>query len=199
MALHAPCTAARGFAGVPVRNVHMKCSPQLVASRGHGAVESMPRFSETVSVRSLAEASAKQMGVSGRAGSRRRDVRCLAKPPPMRDAAGQPNTSQMLVFVPPHPLLKHWLAVARSSATPPQTFRSALAELGRLLIYEARPHILHQLWALLLTRAARRLAVTGCLRCLARWTRRSARLRWSLWTRRSQWHACPSSVLASSC
>ena len=66
-------------------------------------------------------------------------VRCSARPPPMRDAQGAPNTAQMLVFVPPHPLLKHWLAVARSSATPPQLFRSALAELGRLLIYEARP------------------------------------------------------------
>jgi uracil phosphoribosyltransferase len=65
-------------------------------------------------------------------------LRASARPPPMRDAAGNPNTGQMLVFVPPHPLLKHWLAVARSAATPPQTFRSALAELGRLLIYEAR-------------------------------------------------------------
>jgi hypothetical protein len=54
----------------------------------------------------------------------------------MRDAAGAPNTAQMLVFVPPHPLLKHWLAVSRSAATPPLLFRSALAELGRLLIYE---------------------------------------------------------------
>jgi uracil phosphoribosyltransferase len=39
--------------------------------------------------------------------------------------------------VPPHPLVKHWLAVARNAATPPQLFRSALAELGRILIYEA--------------------------------------------------------------
>lgn len=44
---------------------------------------------------------------------------------------------QMLVFVPPHPLVKHWLAVARNSLTPPAVFRSAIAELGRLLIYEA--------------------------------------------------------------
>lgn len=197
MALHAPCTAAREFAGVPVRSVHLKCSPRLVASRGHGAVESVRRCS-AVSVRSQGEASAKQMGVGGRAGSRVRDVRCLAKPPPMRDAAGQPNTSQMLVFVPPHPLLKHWLAVARSSATPPQTFRSALAELGRLLIYEARPRTTRTN-SRHLTRAARRLAVTGCLRCQARWTRRLARPRWSLWTRPSRWCACPSSVPASSC
>jgi len=56
----------------------------------------------------------------------------------MRDASGAPNTGQMLVFVPPHPLLGHWLAVARSAATPPQLFRSAVGELGRLLIYEVR-------------------------------------------------------------
>ncbi|KAK9813260.1 hypothetical protein WJX72_011584 [[Myrmecia] bisecta] len=43
----------------------------------------------------------------------------------------------MLVYVPPHPLIKHWLAVARNKASPPQMFRSALAELGRILIYEA--------------------------------------------------------------
>lgn len=41
------------------------------------------------------------------------------------------------MYVPPHPLVKHWLAVARNAATPPQLFRSALAELGRILIYEA--------------------------------------------------------------
>jgi uracil phosphoribosyltransferase len=33
--------------------------------------------------------------------------------------------------------VKHWLAVARNAATPPQLFRSACAELGRILIYEA--------------------------------------------------------------
>lgn len=45
--------------------------------------------------------------------------------------------SQMLVIVPPHPLVKHWLAVARNSSTPPAMFRAALAELGRIIIYEA--------------------------------------------------------------
>ena len=43
----------------------------------------------------------------------------------------------MLVFVPPHPLVKHWMAICRNSATPSPMFRSALAELGRCLIYEA--------------------------------------------------------------
>ncbi|GBG74009.1 hypothetical protein CBR_g17719 [Chara braunii] len=47
------------------------------------------------------------------------------------------NSRQMLVFVPPHPLIKHWIAVLRNEATPPTIFRGALAELGRLLVYEA--------------------------------------------------------------
>lgn len=33
-------------------------------------------------------------------------------------------------------MIKHWLAVARNASTPDAVFRSALAELGRLLIYE---------------------------------------------------------------
>ena len=87
----------------------------------------------------------------------------------MRNPDGNVNTGQMLVFVPPHPLINHWLAIARNSAcsrraprsrrdphpllvplplpqppprlqaTPPPVFRAALAELGRILIYEATP------------------------------------------------------------
>eukprot|EP00879_Flechtneria_rotunda_P005568 GHRR01005862.1.p1 GENE.GHRR01005862.1~~GHRR01005862.1.p1 ORF type:complete len:264 (+),score=70.46 GHRR01005862.1:750-1541(+) len=49
----------------------------------------------------------------------------------------KPPKQQMLVYVPPHPLVKHWLAVARNAATPSPIFRNALAELGRILIYEA--------------------------------------------------------------
>jgi uracil phosphoribosyltransferase len=41
------------------------------------------------------------------------------------------------VYVPPHPLVKHWLAIARNAATPDGMFRGACAELGRILIYEA--------------------------------------------------------------
>lgn len=45
--------------------------------------------------------------------------------------------SQLRVYVPPHPLIKHWLAVARDEATPSVLFRSAMTELGRWLTYEA--------------------------------------------------------------
>lgn len=41
------------------------------------------------------------------------------------------------IYVPPHPLVKHWLGVLRNKDTPPAIFRSAAAELGRILIYEA--------------------------------------------------------------
>lgn len=46
-------------------------------------------------------------------------------------------TSQLRIYVPPHPLIKHWLAVARDEATPSVLFRSAMTELGRWLTYEA--------------------------------------------------------------
>jgi uracil phosphoribosyltransferase len=44
---------------------------------------------------------------------------------------------QLRVYVPPHPLIKHWLGVARDASTPPVLFRSAMTELGRWLTYEA--------------------------------------------------------------
>jgi uracil phosphoribosyltransferase len=44
---------------------------------------------------------------------------------------------RMLVFVPPHSLIKHWVSVLRNEQTPPPIFRNAMAELGRLLMYEA--------------------------------------------------------------
>mmetsp|Transcript_10533 Transcript_10533/g.29983 ORF Transcript_10533/g.29983 Transcript_10533/m.29983 type:complete len:273 (+) Transcript_10533:169-987(+) len=51
-------------------------------------------------------------------------------------APSSPPSSQMLIYVPPHPLIKHWLAVARNEMTPQPAFRSAIAELGSILIYE---------------------------------------------------------------
>jgi len=44
---------------------------------------------------------------------------------------------QLRVYVPPHPLIQHWLGVARDGSTPSVLFRSAMTELGRWLTYEA--------------------------------------------------------------
>jgi uracil phosphoribosyltransferase len=44
---------------------------------------------------------------------------------------------QLRIYVPPHPLIQHWLGVARNIATPSVLFRSAITELGRWLTYEA--------------------------------------------------------------
>jgi len=46
-------------------------------------------------------------------------------------------TLQLRVYVPDHPLIKHWLAVARDRDTPSVLFKSAMTELGRWLAYEA--------------------------------------------------------------
>lgn len=40
------------------------------------------------------------------------------------------------MYVPPHPLIKHWLAVARNAQTPPAIFKSAITELSKILLYE---------------------------------------------------------------
>jgi uracil phosphoribosyltransferase len=44
---------------------------------------------------------------------------------------------QLRIYVPPHPLIKHWLAIARDKHTPNVLFRTALKELGYWLTYEA--------------------------------------------------------------
>ncbi|KAL6619487.1 hypothetical protein ACP70R_034626 [Stipagrostis hirtigluma subsp. patula] len=41
------------------------------------------------------------------------------------------------VVLPAHPLISHWVSVLRDRDTPSHAFRSAMGELGRLLIYEA--------------------------------------------------------------
>ena len=46
-------------------------------------------------------------------------------------------TLQLRVYVPEHPLIKHWLSVARDANTPSVLFKSAMSELGRWLTYEA--------------------------------------------------------------
>lgn len=47
------------------------------------------------------------------------------------------SQDRLLVFVPPHPLIKHWVSVLRNGETPSPIFKNAMAELGRLLMYEA--------------------------------------------------------------
>lgn len=44
---------------------------------------------------------------------------------------------RLRIYVPSHPLIKHWLAVARDAQTPMPVFRTAMQELGRWLTYEA--------------------------------------------------------------
>ncbi|MFM7787933.1 MAG: uracil phosphoribosyltransferase, partial [Microcystis panniformis] len=44
---------------------------------------------------------------------------------------------QLRVYVPEHPLVKHWLAIARNQNTPSVLFKTAMTELGRWLTYEA--------------------------------------------------------------
>ena len=41
------------------------------------------------------------------------------------------------IYVPPHPIIKHTLALCRAAETPPPMFRKAIAVLGRILTYEA--------------------------------------------------------------
>jgi uracil phosphoribosyltransferase len=45
--------------------------------------------------------------------------------------------NQLRIFVPPHPLIQHWLGIARDKQAPSKVFRQAMAELGRWLTYEA--------------------------------------------------------------
>jgi uracil phosphoribosyltransferase len=45
--------------------------------------------------------------------------------------------SQLRIFVPPHPLIKHWLGIARGVDTPSKVFGQTMSELGKWLTYEA--------------------------------------------------------------
>lgn len=47
------------------------------------------------------------------------------------------DASNLQIYCPQHPLVGHWLAVCRNKISPPPIFRQAIAELGRILIYEA--------------------------------------------------------------
>lgn len=57
----------------------------------------------------------------------------------------------MQVYVPPHPLVKHWLAVMRNGDTPPPIFKSAVTELSKILLYEAVRDVLPTMEAQVMT------------------------------------------------
>ena len=44
---------------------------------------------------------------------------------------------QLRVYVPPHPIIRHWLTIAREKHTPVPLFRTAMIEMGKWLTYEA--------------------------------------------------------------
>jgi len=53
------------------------------------------------------------------------------------EAVARRLTRPVQVVVPPHPLIQHWLAIARNEFTPSPAFRTAVAEIGKHLVYEA--------------------------------------------------------------
>jgi uracil phosphoribosyltransferase len=55
----------------------------------------------------------------------------------MQTFSAESMALQLRVYVPPHPLIQHWLGVARDVNTPSALFRSSMTELGRWLTYEA--------------------------------------------------------------
>ncbi|XP_073114729.1 uracil phosphoribosyltransferase [Elaeis guineensis] len=67
----------------------------------------------------------------------RRRSSCLIAGSRMAMGENAVADERMLVMVPPHPLIKHWISVLRNEQTPCAIFKSAMAELGRLLTYEA--------------------------------------------------------------
>ncbi|MDX2257154.1 MAG: uracil phosphoribosyltransferase [Pseudanabaenaceae cyanobacterium bins.39] len=50
--------------------------------------------------------------------------------------------SQLRIYVPPHPLIRHWLTIAREKHTPVPLFRTAMQEMGKWLTYEAMRDIM---------------------------------------------------------
>ncbi|XP_010528544.1 PREDICTED: uracil phosphoribosyltransferase [Tarenaya hassleriana] len=75
---------------------------------------------------------------SSAAASHRPRISVISRMSAAADTEGTIKTeNRMLVFVPPHPLIKHWVSVLRNEQTPCPIFRNAMAELGRLLMYEA--------------------------------------------------------------
>lgn len=74
------------------------------------------------------------------AGPHESTARCVKQPPTFSTAYVTSllcSRQSPQACVPHHPLIKHFLALARDQKTATPIFRNALSELGRMLIYEA--------------------------------------------------------------
>ncbi|CAI5522218.1 unnamed protein product [Closterium sp. Naga37s-1] len=112
------------------------CPPQHGGARG--GARACTGWLTGGELRGALSHSAAQSGLS--APSCRKAPRGAARrgAPVVCSAAAKPAFGrQMLVMVPPHPLIKHWIAILRNATSPPPIFRAALAELGRNIAYEA--------------------------------------------------------------
>ncbi|KAJ3668922.1 hypothetical protein LUZ60_010872 [Juncus effusus] len=112
-------------------------SPRLSSNSRRLSMTSLPRHTTTLIRFCSAIGSSRSFSLSPK-----RDFRVLlpkaAESDTVMNANAMPTAGdRMLVMVPPHPLIKHWVSVLRNEQTPSVMFKSAMAELGRLLIYEA--------------------------------------------------------------
>ncbi|XP_052155957.1 uracil phosphoribosyltransferase [Oryza glaberrima] len=127
-------TAAAAGAGAPLRRG--PCAPRRQSAHASSssssslpspALATSTRFAATAPILRLVQRRPRAPLTAARA----------ASPDAATGARSPSSGGQMLVFVPPHPLIKHWVSVLRNEQTPCAIFKSAMAELGRLLIYEA--------------------------------------------------------------
>lgn len=126
LAMPSPATAAAAVAGAPLHR--RPCAPRSLVPASYSPVS--PTLAE----------SARHTAPAPLLVHRPRPSLAVARaasPDAATGARSPLSGGQMLVFVPPHPLIKHWVSVLRNEQTPCAVFRSAMAELGRLLIYEA--------------------------------------------------------------
>ncbi|XP_064941915.1 uracil phosphoribosyltransferase isoform X1 [Musa acuminata AAA Group] len=121
------CRSMAGIATTPLR--FLAVTPRISATLSRRRIATTPRFFSLPS----ATTTPPPLKMS----TRRLPLGCSAARPDTATEEKPVSDERMLVFVPPHPLIKHWISVLRNEQTPCAIFKSAMAELGRLLIYEA--------------------------------------------------------------
>ncbi|XP_064983918.1 uracil phosphoribosyltransferase-like isoform X2 [Musa acuminata AAA Group] len=121
------CRSMAGIATTPLR--FPAVTPRISATLSRRRIATTPRF--------FSHPSATTTPPPLKMSTRRLPLGCSAARPDTATEEKPVSDERMLVFVPPHPLIKHWISVLRNEQTPCAIFKSAMAELGRLLIYEA--------------------------------------------------------------